>query len=144
MFDRIFNIAFTNGWLPPVPDELAEYSGAPLKVDYIGPLAQAAKRHWNTQAINQTLIQYISLFEVFPELRFRIPQDELGRFLLEQGGFPEKLITDDAEYDAQVEAAQQAEAQQAEAMNGQAQADVYSKLTEAPKTGSPAELLLGA
>lgn len=144
MFDRIFQIALNAGWLPPIPSDLMEYAGAPIKIDYVGPLAQAAKRHWNTQSINQTLIQYISLFEVFPELRFRIPTDELGRFLLEQGGFPEKLITDDVEYEEQVAQAEAAAAQEQQAMNGAAQADVYSKLTDAPQTGSPAELLLGA
>lgn len=144
MFDRIFNISMSNGWLPEMPEELMQYQGAPLKIDYIGPLAQAAKRHWNTQAINQTLIQYISLFEVYPNLRHRIPEAELGRFLLEQGGFPEKLITDDAVYEEKVAADEEAVAEQEETMNGMAQADVYSKLTDAPQTGSPAELLLGA
>ena len=144
MFDRVFGIALTNGWLPPIPEEMSQYAGAPMKIDYVGPLAQAAKRHWNTQAINQTLIQYVSLFEVFPELRHRVPTAELGRFLLEQGGFPEKLITDDAEYEQAVAQEQAQNAQAQEEMNGAAQADVYSKLTEAPQGGSPAEILLGA
>jgi hypothetical protein len=144
LFDRIFNIAMTNNWLPPVPPEVAQYAGSPIKIDYIGPLAQAANRHWNTQSINQTLIQFVSLFEVFPELRYRIPTAELGRFLLEQGGFPEKLITDDAQYEEMVAADAAAAAAEREAINGQAQADVYSKITEAPQRGSPAELLLGA
>jgi hypothetical protein len=139
LFDRVFGIAFNNGWLPDLPEDMMDMQGAEINVDYIGPLAQAVKKHWNTQQINQTLIQYISLFEVYPELRNRIDPKAIGRFLLEAGGFPEKLIVDDAVYDQAIQAEQEAQAQAMAQQNGVAQAQVFDKLNQSVAPGSPAE-----
>ena len=139
LFDRVFSLAQKNGWLPPIPPELEEFAGAEIRVDYNGPLAQAMKKHWNTQQINQTVIQYTSFFELWPEMRHRLDPATLGRFLLEEGGLPEKLIVDDAVYQQLVEGDKEMQAQAMAQQNGIAQAQVFDKLNQAIQPNSPAE-----
>ena len=142
-FDRVFAIAQDSGWLPEIPGSLMEILGASIKVDYISPLSQAMKQHFNASAATQSLMQTISLFEVFPNLRHLIDEEELGRFLLGQGGVPEKVIKDGPEYQTAIEQAAQEIIEQVNSQKAQQQADAYQKMTRAPEEGSAAEAMMG-
>lgn len=142
LFDRVFEIAGEQGWLPPVPPELQQMAGMELDIDYIGPLAQAQKRFHATQGIQQALQQVVPLLEIFPEMRDHIDPDELGRQILVKQGMPEKIIRDGKV----IQKIREAQAQQAQ-MEQQAQieqlgAENYQKMKDAPQGGSPAAEML--
>lgn len=143
LFDRIFGLVYRAGWLPDPPQSVIDMQGEDINVDYVGPLAQAVKRHFNTQNFKQSIFEFLSLREMLPRTALLLDELELGRLLLEMGGVPETVINDEEtikqiEFQmAQDEAKQQAMGEEAMA------ADMFGKLTKAPEPGSPAEAMSG-
>ena len=143
LFDRIFGLVYRAGWLPDPPQSVLDMQGEDINVDYVGPLAQAVKRHFNTQNFKQSIFEFLSLREMLPRTALLLDELELGRLLLEMGGVPETVINDEEtikEIEAQMA---QAEAKQQGMAEEAAAAEMYGKLTTAPESGSPAETFGG-
>jgi hypothetical protein len=138
LFDKMFYFANESGWLPPPPPELIRMGGN-VRIDYIGPLAQTQRRHYQTHTINRTLSQFIPLLEIWPEMRDLVDDNELGRFILNAGGMSEKIIRDEPEVNRikQQRAQQQAAMMQQQAML--TAAEVNNKGGKAPEPGSMAD-----
>lgn len=141
LFDRVWDIAQQNNWLPPVPESMQGVTGA-IKVDYIGPLAQAMKRFAATQGIVGAMQNFVPLLELYPSMADNIDPDELALQLLEGSGMPSSIIKDrsirDKERAQRAQAAQQA--QQAEQLAQTA--EMVGKTTTAPEAGSGAEAIM--
>jgi len=92
IMDRMFEIEYTAGRLPAIPEILADYGGAPIGIDYTGPLAQAQKRIFRTQGITQGLVALQPLAEVFPQVLDIIDPDITAREVLESFEFPHRAV----------------------------------------------------
>lgn len=123
VFERVFDIAYRSGRLPEIPEELMEQD---IKIDYLGPLAQAQRRYYSTQGVNQALSQLLPLVEYYPEMRDLINADELGKHLLISNGMPERILQDEKV----IEESRKQRAEKAQAME---QAEMAEKLSGAVK-----------
>ena len=90
--DRVFDIEMRAGRIPPPPQILLDVSDGHIEVDYLGPLAQAQKRLYKTQAISAGVAKLAEISAVFPEV-LDIPDPvELGKEILDSYGFPAKCM----------------------------------------------------
>ena len=137
LFDRYFELASAQGWLPAPPPELYEVLGrAELKIDYIGPMTQVMHRFYDKQSIDMPLQRIIAYSKVWPELRMAIDGTKLGKHLVNDSTLPQDIIASDEQIRAQMQQMQQAQM-------APLQADAASKIARAMKDMSqvdPAQL----
>jgi len=137
LFDRYFELASSQGWLPAPPPELYEVLGrAELKIDYIGPMTQVMHRFYDKQSIDMPLQRIIAYSKVWPELRMAIDGTKLGKHLVNDSTLPQDIIASDEQIRAQMQQMQQAQL-------GPLQADAAQKNARAMKDMSqvdPAQL----
>jgi hypothetical protein len=141
LFDRVWDIAQQNDWLPPLPESMAGKTGA-IKVDYIGPLAQAMKRHAATQGIVGSMSNFAPFLEIYPQMADNIDPDELALQLLEGSGMPSSIIKDRSIRDKERQQRAQAQQEAIEAEKLAQTADMIGKTTKAPEGGSGAEAIM--
>ena len=138
IIDIVFNIENKAGRIPPPPQGIQLPT---IKVDYIGPLAQAQRKYHATQGIDQALAQIIPLAQINPNILDHLDFDAIAQRIASATGMSADLMREEAQVQAmrQQKAMQQQQAQaQQQAM---LQADLYSKTGKAPESGSPAEML---
>lgn len=113
IIDRIFQIELEGGRLPVAPPEIED---AEIDVNFVGPLAQAQKRLFETQGIRFGLEAVIPFFELWPETKDIPKPDESIRKVLRASGWPQEAINDKLEVqkirDIRAEAIQQENMQQ--------------------------------
>jgi hypothetical protein len=144
IIQRSFNILWRQRKIPPPPEAL-ERSGAQLKVDFTGPLAQAQKKYHESSGI----VQGINLIGAFAKLKETaldvVNFDQALKTGLEGAGFPQNAINEDADIEQMrmARAMQEAQArQQAQAIEEQkAVLGNYQKLNEPVQPGSVLEEL---
>jgi len=97
--DRILNLMFLAGKLPPIPGILMSQTGGffNIDVDYVGPLAEAQKRLFKARGIRQSLEVAAPYIEMFPGIKVLLKDVELGRELFLTHGMPAKVMRDDDE-----------------------------------------------
>jgi hypothetical protein len=149
---RSFEILFRQGKLPELPPALEE-EGSPMKVDFMGVLAQAQKKAHETSGI----MQGIQLMGALAQMAQAVPQImevfdyvdgvELLKKGFESAGISQMVVREDDDVMAIRQARAEAQAAQAEAqMQMQQQAEImrnYNKLNEPVRRGSPAAMLAG-
>ncbi len=133
LFDRYFEMAAKNGWLPAPPPELWDIIGqAELKIDYIGPMSQVQQRFYAKQSVDIPLQQIIAYGQVWPEIMMSIDGQKLGKYLVNSSPLPQDLIASDKQI-------RQSMAQLQAMRQGQAQADTAQKNARAIKDLSQAD-----
>lgn len=138
---KTWRIAYWAGRMPEIPGVLHRHGVTGLKIDFVGPLAQIQKRYHAFQGVEQTLTRFMPLIEAFPSLIDLINADELGRHILNEGGFPQKAVNDmRIVKEARAAKAQQA-AQMQQMEQAQALAEMAPKLNQPVKPGSPLEAM---
>jgi len=142
IIQRSFNILWRQRKLPSPPEALAG-TGAQLKVDFIGPLAQAQKKFHESSGIGQGIGLIGAVAKMSPEALDVIDFDQTLKSGLEGMGFPQSAIREDKDIEllrqqrAQAQAEQQ---QQAMAIEQQKQLmGNFNKLNEPVKQGSAIE-----
>ena len=90
--DRTFDIEYNAGRIDDPPDILLEQPGARIDVDYMGPLAQAQKRLFQTQGIIRSLEGLKPILDVNPDSADIVDWDDTARQVLESYGMPQKTI----------------------------------------------------
>lgn len=104
VIQRVFQIAWDNGLIPPPPEEIG--SGIPTSVEYISILSQAQKAI-GVNRIEQS-VQFIgALMAATPEARHMLKPFDLVTQYNNMIGTPTKLFASEEEYDAAVQAEQQ-------------------------------------
>ena len=93
--DILWNMERRAGRIPDPPDILLEYQKDPIKVEYLGPLAQAQKKLFMSQGIQQGLDAVVGIAQMFPESLDMINADEAVREILQSRGFPQKAMNND-------------------------------------------------
>lgn len=136
---RSFNILMRAGRLPPPPESLSG-TNAMIKIDYMGPLAQAQKKYHSSGTVAQALSAAANVMQVFPNSGDYVNADELIKKAMESAGMPETVIREDKDVQnirAEKAAQQQAAQQQANQMQGaQMVMSNLNKLNEPVKQGS--------
>jgi hypothetical protein len=144
IIQRSFNILWRGQKIPPPPDVIARH-GAKLKVDFIGPLAQAQKKHHETAGIVQGLSLVNAIAQIAPEAMDVVDFDELVKNGLEGAGTSQLIIREDEDIAAIRQARAQAQAQaqqQAAAMEQQKNIlGNFNKLNEPLKQGTALEAM---
>jgi len=139
IIQRSFNILYRQRKLPAAPQSLGR-SGAQLKVDFIGPLAQAQKKYHESAGVGQGISLIGAVANLSPEALDVIDFDETLKKGLDGMGFPQIAIREDKDIEAlrRQRAEQQAQQQQqAAAMETQkALMGSYDKLNEPVNPGS--------
>lgn len=136
---RSFNLLAKNGKIPTPPDNLRQYSTG-MKIDFIGPLAQAQKKHHTLGGINQALQLAAPILQMFPNSGDFIDGDELMKRALNGQGMPQKVIREDEDVqklrEARELARQQQEAQAQQMAMQQSLIENADKLGRRPEEGS--------
>jgi len=140
IIQRSFNILWRQRKIPPPPAGIAG-SGAQLKVDFMGPLAQAQKKYHESGGITHGLNLIGAVAKIAgPDALDTVDFHQTLKTGLEGFGFPQNAIREDKDVEemrrqrAQAMAMQQ---QQAAAMEQQKQImSNYNKLNEPVRQGS--------
>lgn len=139
IIDYVFYLETKAGRIPPPPDILMEYGGTDLDIVYMGPLAQAQRRLFETQGIRTGLELAIPLLSIFPETVDLINADETLRQLLISNGFPQTALNSP---DKIVQIRQQKSdqnMQEVQKLDQERISEVLKKLSQAAKNaGGPA------
>lgn len=129
---RSFNILAKNGKLPPAPETLAG-TEASMKIDFVGPLAQAQQKYHAMGGITQALQLINPIMQLFPNAADYIEGDKLMLQAMEGQGMPQAVIREEEDVTKLRKARAEAEAQaQAQA---QQQAMVQNVMQNANKLG---------
>jgi len=140
IIQRSFNLLFKQGKIPPAPEELSG-SGAKLKVEFLGPLAQAQKKYHEAGGIQQSLSLIGAVAQIAgPTALDVVDFDATLKRGLEGLGFAQEAIREDRDIEElrRMRAeAEQAAQQRAEAMEQQKQImGNMNKLNEPVQPGS--------
>jgi len=128
--DRVFSIEFNAGRLLDPPPVLA---GQQIDIDYIGPLAQAQRRAFETQGIIKSLENARSIIELFPQTADNVDWDGVARDVLQGGGFPEKHIIPEQIVLENRQVRQEQEAALEETLNNETQSKTLKNVALADK-----------
>ena len=109
IMDRFFNIEMRAGRLPPPPEIIMQFGGG-IEVNYLGPLAQAQKRLFQSHGILRGLEAAMPIIEMDPGSRHVVNFPDALRRLLQSFAFPESSIRTEREAAEMAQA--EAEAQQ--------------------------------
>ena len=144
IFDRKFNLLWEAGKIPPPPPVLLEQKSAAIKINYIGPLAQAQQRLFRTQGTEQALSVITPLTEFYPEMKDWIDPDETSKDLLEAYGMAQKNIRTQDKVDEVRKARQEAQEAAIRAEQMEQAAGATRQLAEADKaTGGQISKAMG-
>ena len=91
MFDRIFGIAYRARWLPPAPPVLLRYGGK-LEIDYMGPLAQAQRRHFQSEPFRSGMAELAGVAQFNPRIVDNFNWDYVAREIVRANGWPEESL----------------------------------------------------
>jgi len=127
--------------LPPVP-EMLRNAGARININLTGPLAQAQKRLFKMQPINDGLNSLAPAMTIFPEMKYKVKTFETADEILEAANFPESLTrNNDEALELYQQALQQAAQQNQFEQLGQA-AQAVPKLSKSIEPNSALEKIM--
>ena len=113
---RSFNLLYQAGRLPELPEVLME-EGASIKIEFIGPLAQAQQKYHAAGGITQALSLIGPIIQLDPTSADFIDFSKLMTRAMEGQGMPEEVIREDDD----VQKIREARAKQQQAMMQQQQ-----------------------
>ncbi len=94
LFDRIFGIAYRAGWLPPAPPILLQ-AGGELEIDYMGPLSQAQRRHFQSEPYRASLVDLAGVAQFSPTVTDNFNWDFVAKEVARANGWAEEGIHSD-------------------------------------------------
>jgi hypothetical protein len=154
IIDRVWEIEAKAGRLPQIPPEVARSiighnqqngkpeGGAKIKIEYLGPLAQAQKKYFETSGIQMTLSTVLPMVQFKPDILDNFDLDKMIRVQSEANGLSPDMVIDEKKVAKLRGQRQQAQAQQAAAAQQMQAAQAVAAAGQAPEPGSPGEMLL--
>jgi hypothetical protein len=130
MIDRVFAILGRRGKLPPVPQELAKYAGAPLRVTYSSTIARIQKSSESENLI-RTINLSAPLIQSDPSIMDNVDGDAAFRLLADQNGVPQEMLTNKKEVENIRKQRAEAQAKVAEQQSQQADAQIMNTMSGA-------------
>lgn len=137
LFDRVFSMEYRAGRMPPPPAALIELIGAPITIEYIGPLAQAQRKLFESQGSMRALEVMAPMMQMDPNVRDILNFDEIARSLLHTFGVPQEAVRSREEIAALREQRLLAQQQAAAMQQIEALGKAAPGLGKAPEEGSP-------
>lgn len=131
IMDRMFDLGLQLGWIARPPEILLR-GGGRIKIDYVGPLAQAQRRLFRNQPIRSTMQEVFPMIEIKPETMDNFNWDFMARELAEGADLPQGAFVDP-------EVMQQIRQQRAQAMEQQRQAELAATTAPAMETMAKAQ-----
>lgn len=95
VIDRTFILESKAGRMPEPPSVLDEYGGHEIRIDYLGPLAQAQKRLFKTQGIMRSLESWTPILQMQPEVGDLVDWDKLTKEIFDSYGMPQEILKDE-------------------------------------------------
>ena len=146
VLERVYDIESNAGRMPPMSRDLAQYGGANIRIDYIGPLAEAQRRYHATEGNMQALQMAMPFIELAQSTGKQNPADYIDTDqglvnAMDAGGADSNIVLDKADVEKIRQQKAQAAAQQQQLAAAATAADQYKNLTKAPENGSPAQQL---
>ena len=145
VFQRIFEIDFEYGLLPPLPVDI---SVEKINIDYMGPLAMAQKMYHRNMGVQRFLGQVLPLAQAFPDILDRIDSDAMVDDAADSNNLNPKILVPLAKA---LKLRQQKAAAQQAAVTNQAQqqalqqaAEFSQKAGTAPEPGSLAQMMMNS
>lgn len=137
IFDIVFEKLIESGEIPPPPPSLQKYEGENiLKLDFLGPLAQAQKRLFQSHGVTRGLEAVQGVLTFRPEVADILDWDEVTRQLLESFGMPQKAMLPEEQV-TQIRQARAQMMQQQQALEAAGQmADAAGKINKKTESGS--------
>jgi len=139
IIQRSFNILAKAGELPPAPEALRGM-GTSIKVDFMGPLAQAQKKYHTMGGIAQAMNLASPIIQLFPNAGDFLDGDELMKSAMEGQGMPANIIREDNDVkklrQARIEAEKEAQAQAQQQAMLQSVMQNAGNMSKAPEEGS--------
>ena len=136
VISRSFTLLMNAGKFPPVPRALME-EGATMKVEFVGPLAQAQKKYHTIGGTVQALSIAQPIMQLFPNAADFIDPDQLMKSAMEGQGLPQNIIREDQ--DVQRIRQERAIAQQQQAQMQQQMEMTQALLNNADKLNQPVQ-----
>lgn len=136
IIQRSFNILMRTGQLPEPPEALKN-STTDIKVDFLGPLAQAQKKYHTSGGVAQATQMATAVMQLFPNAGDYIDGDELMKTALEGQGMPANVIREDDDVNGIRQ--QRVMQQQAQQQQAQQMAMTQSLMQNADKMNKPIE-----
>lgn len=130
--------------LPEPPDIVLDYAeelGGRIDVEFIGPLAQAQKRLFESQPIINTVNALAPILAVEPTTRYKFDWIGMAEDVAEANSCPQKRILPNEVVYARIEQEQQQQAAMQQAAMAKEIADTIPKLSKPVESGSPLEML---
>lgn len=119
-----------------LPEDLLNYAGESIAINYVGPLANIQRRAYKSRGILHSIEASAPLLQMFPEAQFKINGLQAIEQVWESHGMPKKLIRGDDEAIELFQQYQKAIAREQESRELAAEADAAQKLNEPVKPGS--------
>lgn len=148
--DRVFNILQDSGKLPPVPEELKDWEGAPMRMNYLGALPQLQRRMRLTSglgAFKASLANVAQLQQMAAQSQESVMQnfdfDEIIRMEADAYNLPARASRSRAMVVEERVQKQQILLEQQAAQAAQTMGRAHRDLSVAPEEGSPAQALEG-
>lgn len=142
--EDLFELEYTYGRLPPVPDSL---KGAKLRIDLVSPLAQLQKRYMMLNETDEFMARMLNVAQTAPQVMDKVDLDKYADAIAEAYHQDKRVVRDLADVqNIRKLRAQQQEAMQVSAMQNErakAQAAMIQAGGKAPEQGSPVAAMMG-
>lgn len=143
---RLFGLLGRVGKLPPPPYALMQMGRqgrrGQMKIELMGPLAQAMKQYHHSQGIARGLETLMPFMQIDPHVADNIDMDEAVRIALIAEGWPQKALREIRDRDEIRRQKQEAMEQQQQLEQEMQAADIMNKGSKRPEAGSPAAQML--
>ncbi|KKN25383.1 hypothetical protein LCGC14_0885430 [marine sediment metagenome] len=142
--DRVFEIEFAAGRIPPPPTELLVAQNQRIDIQYTGPLTQLIRQYYEVNRIQAAVASLAFLIDIDDSIPLNYDGDVFAQELLKSSNAPiEGIIPLQDVKQARAVIAQQ-NAQQQMIENAKQLENILPKLDKKPEAGSPVAQLEGA
>ncbi len=142
--DRVFDIEFSAGRIPPPPVELLQATNQNIDIQYTGPLTQLIRQYYEVNKIQAGVASLAFLLEVDPEVAMNMDTDVFAQELLKSSNVPVDGIVPLRQVKEIRAAIAQQNANQQMIENAKQLENILPAIDKRPETGSVAADLQGS
>jgi len=118
IFDRVFALATSAGWImPPSPEVIEQIGRDPVRIDYVNLLTLLQNRYQEMQLVDYEIQQILRYYELDPSVVDIVDFDEVADYKAAKSSLPPKLLRDKRKRDQIRQQRAQAQQQQIESEN---------------------------
>lgn len=142
--DRVFDIEFSAGRMPPPPSEILQAENQKIDIQYIGPLTQLIKQYYEVNKVQGAVASLAFLLEIDEDVILNMDLDVFAQELLKSSNAPVEGIVPLRTVKERRAAIAQQRAEQAMVEQAKQLENILPSLDKKPESGSVADRLQGA